>query len=80
MALDLASIRAQFPALQRAAVFLDNPAGTQVAQQVIDRIRGYMVESNANADTTKLEQEIDHLVYDLYGLTEEEIKIVEGRQ
>ncbi len=48
MALDLASIRAQFPALQQPAVFLDNPAGTQVAQQVLDRIRGYLVESNAN--------------------------------
>ncbi len=30
------------------------------------------------ANTTKLEQEIDQLVYQLYGLTEEEIKIVEG--
>ncbi|WP_375579037.1 TaqI-like C-terminal specificity domain-containing protein [Marivirga tractuosa] len=30
------------------------------------------------ADTTSLEQEIDQIVYELYGLTEEEIKIVEG--
>ncbi|MGM0579756.1 MAG: DUF7149 domain-containing protein [Bacteroidota bacterium] len=30
------------------------------------------------ADTTSLEQEIDQMVYELYGLTEEEIKIVEG--
>lgn len=30
------------------------------------------------ADTTALEAEIDRLVYALYGLTEEEIKIVEG--
>lgn len=30
------------------------------------------------ADTSSLEQEIDQLVYELYGLTEEEIKIVEG--
>ena len=29
------------------------------------------------ADTTALEREIDRLVYDLYGLTEDEIKIVE---
>jgi len=29
------------------------------------------------ADVSALEREIDHLVYDLYGLTEEEIKIVE---
>jgi nitrate/nitrite-specific signal transduction histidine kinase len=31
-----------------------------------------------SADTTDLENQIDQLVYQLYGLTEEEIKIVEG--
>lgn len=31
-----------------------------------------------NADTNDLETQIDQLVYELYGLTEEEIKIVEG--
>lgn len=31
------------------------------------------------ADTTELESEIDRIVYELYGLTEEEIAIVEGR-
>jgi type II restriction/modification system DNA methylase subunit YeeA len=30
------------------------------------------------ADTSALEKEIDQLVYQLYGLTEEEIRIVEG--
>ncbi|MFM6248805.1 MAG: TaqI-like C-terminal specificity domain-containing protein, partial [Dolichospermum sp.] len=29
------------------------------------------------ADTTKLEREIDEIVYKLYGLTEEEIQIIE---
>jgi adenine-specific DNA-methyltransferase len=33
---------------------------------------------NTKADTTALESEIDQLVYQLYGLTEEEIKIVEN--
>jgi len=32
----------------------------------------------ADADTSALEKEIDRLVYELYGLTEEEIQIVEG--
>lgn len=32
-----------------------------------------------DADTTALESQIDQLVYQLYGLTEEEIAIVEGR-
>ena len=30
------------------------------------------------SDTSVLEAEIDRLVYDLYGLTEDEIRIVEG--
>lgn len=32
------------------------------------------------ADTSKIENEIDKLVYKLYGLTQEEIKIVEGEE
>lgn len=35
---------------------------------------------NPAADTSALEAEIDRMVYDLYGLTEAEINIVEGRQ
>jgi len=34
---------------------------------------------NPQADTSKEEAEIDRLVYQLYGLSEDEIKIVEGR-
>lgn len=48
MPIDISVIRSQFPALEREAVFLDNPAGTQVAQPVLDRIRRYLVETNAN--------------------------------
>jgi selenocysteine lyase/cysteine desulfurase len=48
MTLDLPSIRSQFPALQRDAIFLDNPAGTQVASTALDRIRDYLIEHNAN--------------------------------
>ena len=32
---------------------------------------------NPSADTSALEIDIDHLVYQLYGLTEEEVKIIE---
>ncbi|MBA4408685.1 MAG: restriction endonuclease subunit M [Odoribacter sp.] len=35
-------------------------------------------QDNLKADTSALENRIDKLVYELYGLTEEEIKIVEG--
>jgi len=34
--------------------------------------------TNAQADTSAWEREINQMVYELYGLTEEEIKIVEG--
>jgi len=36
-------------------------------------------KSSPQADTSDLEQQIDTLVYELYGLTEEEIKIVGGK-
>ncbi len=53
MPLDLAWARAQFPALTqqvdgRPAVFFDGPGGTQVPQQVIDAISGYLAHSNSN--------------------------------
>ncbi len=36
-------------------------------------------KANPQADTIELEHKIDELVYKLYGLTEEEIAIVEGK-
>lgn len=50
---DLARIRSQFPALAlhdhgQPRVYLDNPAGTQVPQQVIDRMVDCLVRTNAN--------------------------------
>src|ERR1700691_916276 len=52
-ALDLACVRAQFPALAQKvngqpAVFLDGPGGTQVPQRVIDAIADYLAHNNAN--------------------------------
>jgi len=35
--------------------------------------------TDPQTDTTALEREIDWLVYQLYGLTEEEIAVVEGK-
>jgi hypothetical protein len=35
-------------------------------------------KADAKADTSALEREIDFMVYELYGLSEEEIRIVEG--
>ncbi len=48
MPLDLAAIRNRFPALNRPAIFFDNPGGTQIAQPSLDRIDRYLLECNAN--------------------------------
>ena len=57
--LDLQSIRRQFPALSlkvdgEPVVYLDNPAGTQVAQRVIDRTAEYWRTMNANQGGTSV--------------------------
>ena len=48
MSLNLDVIRQQFPALNRPVIFFDNPGGTQIAQQSIDRINRYLIDNNAN--------------------------------
>ena len=48
MPLNISKVRAQFPALQKDAIYLDNPAGTQVPYQVLDRMNQYLIEMNAN--------------------------------
>ena len=48
MSLDVNAVRQQFPSLDRPAVFLDNPAGTQIAKPSLDRITSYLLECNAN--------------------------------
>jgi cysteine desulfurase family protein (TIGR01976 family) len=48
MTLDLTRIRSQFPALNRPVVFFDNPGGTQIARQSLERIQNYLVDCNAN--------------------------------
>src|SRR5215467_3089306 len=50
---DIAWVREQFPSLElqvngQPAAFLDGPAGTQVPRQVMDAVRNYFLEANAN--------------------------------
>jgi cysteine desulfurase family protein (TIGR01976 family) len=46
--LDVEAVRARFSALRRPYAFFDGPAGTQVPDEVIDAIAGYLRGSNAN--------------------------------
>jgi len=48
MPLDPHTIRNHFPGLKRNAIFLDNPAGTQIVQKSLDRINDYLINTNAN--------------------------------
>jgi cysteine desulfurase family protein (TIGR01976 family) len=51
--IDTSWVRSQFPSLRleingQPAAFLDAPAGTQVPQRVIDAVRDYYLQANAN--------------------------------
>ena len=50
-------------------------------QPIIDLVDEILTKKkqNSSEDTTDLEGKIDKLVYELYGLTDEEIKVVEGK-
>src|SRR5215216_7415979 len=48
MTLDSQLVRQQFPSLDRPAIFFDNPGGTQIAKQSLERINHYLIECNAN--------------------------------
>ncbi len=48
MTLDVNLVRQQFPSLDHPAIFLDNPAGTQISKPSLERINRYLLENNAN--------------------------------
>ncbi len=64
MTYDVNLVRQQFPALDRPAIFLDNPAGTQIAKPSLDRINRYLLENNANHEgmfeTSRRSDEVLH--------------------
>lgn len=58
------------------------PSATSDQMQSVSSLVEQVIETkrfDPSADTSTLEYEIDQIVYQLYGLTEEEIKIVEGQ-
>jgi cysteine desulfurase family protein (TIGR01976 family) len=48
VALDVAAVRARFSSLSRPLAFFDGPGGTQVPDEVVEAIAGYLYDSNAN--------------------------------
>jgi hypothetical protein len=55
------------------------PVSISQKAPIIDRVETILSDPNS-PDVPILEKEIDALVYDLYGLTAEEIAIVEGKR
>ena len=56
------------------------PVASNEVQEIISNLAKQVLHNktgNPSADTSAIESEIDSLVYQLYGLTEEEIKIIE---
>ncbi len=68
------------PSNQLAQIPIPQPSNEQQRQiiKLVDRILAAK-KRDPGADTTALERELDELVYALYGLTDDEIKLVEGR-
>jgi cysteine desulfurase family protein (TIGR01976 family) len=61
--LTIGAIRSHFPALASGAVFFDNPGGTQVAHEVLERIQHYYLHTNANhGGAFKTSQDSDAMV------------------
>jgi hypothetical protein len=54
-----------------------SPEKQKALERLVDRILAAK-QRDAETDVSELEREIDQLVYGLYGLTKEEIQIVEG--
>ena len=56
--------------------------GTELQQKEISTLSSEISKvkkANMNADVSKLIEQLNEKVYELYGLTEDEIAIVEGR-
>ncbi len=70
----LISVQAVEPLLAPPITANNQPIADEI-ESLVDRI---IDMKKKNQDTTDLENRIDQLVYQLYGLTEEEIKIVAG--
>lgn len=64
--------------LRKLPIPLISESNQRAIIEIVVRILS-MKKSDPNADTISQEKEVDQLVYELYGLTEDEIKIIEGR-
>lgn len=52
--LDIAKVRAQFPALKDGYIYGDNAGGSQCLQDVVDRISDYLLKTNVQLGSSRL--------------------------
>ena len=72
-------VRYDIPYLKQLPIPIINPNNKKLANKIISLV-GKIIknkEKNYNANTGKFENEIDNLVYELYGLSKSEIKVIE---
>ncbi|HLI90233.1 MAG TPA: cysteine desulfurase-like protein [Ktedonobacteraceae bacterium] len=63
--LNIDTIRSHFPALATDAIFFDNPGGTQVARETLERMQRYLLSTNANhGGAFRTSRESDAVVYE----------------
>ena len=60
--------------LKKLPIFKANKKDQKVIIKIVDKI---LVDKKSGKDTKILEDKIDKMVYELYGLTDKEIEIVE---
>ena len=53
-------------------------ADTNTKKNIIKFVDSIINLKKQNKDTYSIEKDIDNIVYSLYGLSEEEIKVIEG--
>jgi cysteine desulfurase family protein (TIGR01976 family) len=79
--IDVAAVRSHFPALRSGTLYFDNPGGTQIAREALERMQAYLVGMNANhggafsssRDSDALVLEARRAVADFLGARPEEI-------
>ncbi len=68
MEMDQKAVRSHFPALESGVIHFDNPAGTQICKESIDRMNDYLVHRNANhGGAFRSSRESDEMVAEARG-------------
>ena len=73
-------IRFDIPYLKLLPIKIPEQKQAKKIKELVERIMKFHKEGKSEQDIKNIDYEIDEEVYKLYGLTEEEIKIVEERK